>query len=271
MSIIENTQNEAIFARSTLANLLIRKINEIRAVASIDTCCLLLPAAYNSTLLISYDVVLKLTSIFSIFSMVYTTKIELWMCWLHASAFSNDSEALRQGPALKTLLTHVWIDEDLTGDRRQQEGGGEGAHTPLELGFEVLWAIRMGSPQRHSHSKNNNTKDIYLNAYLGSNSKLKFTTGVGLLKCWENSGTLHTNYYCGVTPRPKRRIYRCRIYRSEYTAPNAFRLLTPHLLMVRPPFWAKVATTITLTTFKGWKSSVNPASLANYRPLLSTV
>jgi hypothetical protein len=185
MSIIRDTQNEAIFARSTLANLLVRKINEIRAVASVDTCRLLLSTAYDSTLLISYNVLLELTSIFSVSSMVYTTKIEPRACLLYASALSNDSEALRQGPALEALLTHVWIDEDLTGDRRQQEGGGEGAHTPLKLGFEVLWAIRMGSPQRHSHSKNNNTKDIYLNTYSGSNSKLEFTTGVGLSKCWE--------------------------------------------------------------------------------------
>jgi hypothetical protein len=178
MNIVGDTQNEAIFARSTLPNLFVCKIDEIRAAASVDTGRLLLAAADNSILLISCNVLLELTSICSILSMVNATKIEPRACLPHTSTRSNDGEALRQGPALEALLTHVCVDEELTGDRGQQEGGGEGAYTPLELRFDVLWATRMGSPQRHSHGKNNNTKDTYLNTYCGSNSELKITMAV---------------------------------------------------------------------------------------------
>ena len=41
---------------------------------------------------------------------------------------------------------------------------------------------------------------------------------------WNISRLLHTNYYCAVLPRPKRRNHRCRNHRSETTVPNTFRL-----------------------------------------------
>jgi hypothetical protein len=72
-------------------------------------------------------------------------------------------------------LKHVCVNEDLTGDIEKQEGGREGAYTPLKLRSEVLWATRMGNPQQHSHCKNNNTPDIYLDTYYGNNSGLKIT------------------------------------------------------------------------------------------------
>jgi hypothetical protein len=145
---------------------------------NINTSRLLLITAKNSILLIYYNVLLKLTSICSIFSIVYKTKIEPRARLPHTSTRSNNGKALRQGPALEALLTHVCVDGELTGDRRQQEGGGEGAYTPLELRFDVLWATRMGGPQQHSHGKNNNTKDTNLNTNCGSNSKLKITMAV---------------------------------------------------------------------------------------------
>jgi hypothetical protein len=44
-------------------------------------------------------------------------------------------------------------------------------------------------------------QEIYLDTYLGSDSELKNTNGSGTAKCWEMSGMLHINYYCGVTPK----------------------------------------------------------------------
>jgi hypothetical protein len=73
-------------------------------------------------------------------------------------------------------LTSIRVIEELADDRRQQKGGREGSR--FELCFGMRRAIRMGSPQRYSHSKNNNTKDIYLNTDLGSNSELKTATAV---------------------------------------------------------------------------------------------
>jgi hypothetical protein len=103
------------------------------------------------------------------------TKIETGARLPYTSTCSNDGEALRQGPALEAPLTHVCVNEDLTSDMEQHEGGGEGAYTPLKLRSDVLWATRMGNPQLHSHSKNNKTPDIYLNTYYGNKSELEIT------------------------------------------------------------------------------------------------
>jgi hypothetical protein len=178
MSGLSDLPMKAILTRSMLSNLFVHKIYYIRVAISVSTSRLLLITADNGILLISYNMLLKLTSICSIFSIVYTTKIEPWAGLPHTSTRSNDGETLRQGPALEALLTHVCVDEELTGDRGRQEGGGEGAYTPLELRFDVLWATRMGSLQQHRHGKNNNTKDIYLNTYHGSSSELKIIMAV---------------------------------------------------------------------------------------------
>jgi hypothetical protein len=74
------------------------------------------------------------------------------------------------------LLTNIRVIEELAGYRRQQKGGREGSR--FKLCFNIRRAIRMGSPQRHSHGKNNNTKDIYINTDLRSNSELKIATAV---------------------------------------------------------------------------------------------
>jgi hypothetical protein len=74
------------------------------------------------------------------------------------------------------------------------EGGGrEGPYTRLKVELDVFWAIRMGSPQRSSHYKSN-TKNIYLNTYLGSDSGLKIVDGSSVARCWNDAGLLHTSY-----------------------------------------------------------------------------
>ncbi len=66
----------------------------------------------------------------------------------------------------------------------------------------------------------------YLSQYLfGKEQRAQITNGGGVAMRRGMSGMLHTNYYCGVTPRPKRRMHRCRIHRSECTVPNTFRKL----------------------------------------------
>jgi hypothetical protein len=71
----------------------------------------------------------------------------------------------------------------LIGGEGGGEGGGrEGPYTRLKVEFGVFWAIRMGSPQRSSHYKSN-TKNIYLNTYLGSDSGLKIVD-------WQFSGEM---------------------------------------------------------------------------------
>jgi hypothetical protein len=59
---------------------------------------------------------------------------------------------------LEALLTDICIIEDLASDWYIQKGGREGPYTRFEVYFDVLWAIRMGSPQRRSHSNNTTIK-----------------------------------------------------------------------------------------------------------------
>jgi hypothetical protein len=106
--------------------------------------------------------ILKLTSICSFVSMVYTAKFEPLPNTLLASTCSDDSEALRKSPALQTLFTELDVVENLAGDRGQQVGRGERPYTSLKICFDMLRARRMSAPQLRSHGGTNNTKkDLY--------------------------------------------------------------------------------------------------------------
>ena len=107
MSIVRNPQNKAEDAGSTPPELLSRENDEIRAAASVDIGKLLLSASSYNVLLVSLHMILKLTSICSFISMVYTAKFEALLCSLLTSTCSDDSEALRKSPALQTLFTEL--------------------------------------------------------------------------------------------------------------------------------------------------------------------
>ena len=76
VGIISNTQNKAVYARSTPANLLLYEHNEVETTLSVNTGGLLLITASNIVLLISLNVCLKLAGISCIISMVDTAKLK---------------------------------------------------------------------------------------------------------------------------------------------------------------------------------------------------
>jgi hypothetical protein len=128
---------------------------------SIDANGLLLTPTNNIILLISLNMPLKLPTVLSIVSVVYIMKLEALAYRLHATTSSYDSETLRQSLALKTLLIEICILKDLAVDRGQQEEGGEGLYTRFELYFDVLGAIRVGSPQGYGHNKTQHQEYLY--------------------------------------------------------------------------------------------------------------
>jgi hypothetical protein len=113
---VRNSQNKAKNARSAPPQLLPRENYEIRAATSVDICGLSLSARGYSILLISLNIPLKLTSIYSIVSMMYTAKFEPRFRRFQTATLLDNCEALREGPALKTLFTDVRVVEDLASD-----------------------------------------------------------------------------------------------------------------------------------------------------------
>lgn len=73
--------------------------------------------------------------------MMDTMKIEARASLLHVSAEAYDSETLSEGEALATLLTKLYIIEDLTVCRRRQVRGREPSGTGFNVATEMNRAV----------------------------------------------------------------------------------------------------------------------------------
>jgi hypothetical protein len=76
-------------------------------------------------------------------AMMDAMKIEATASVLHASAEAYDSETLSEGEALKTLLTRLYIIEDLTVCRRRQVRGSEPSGTGFNVATVMSKAVSM--------------------------------------------------------------------------------------------------------------------------------
>lgn len=72
-----------------------------------------------------------------------TMNIEARASLLHVSAEAYDSETLSEGEALTTLLTKLYIIEDLTVCRRRQIRGREPSGTGFNVATEMSRAVSM--------------------------------------------------------------------------------------------------------------------------------
>jgi len=151
MSVTFNTQNKAKFTRSTLANLLIREIHEVRTVSYVNIYGLLFTTTSNSVILISFNVVLELPPICSRRSVMYIAKIEARASHTCTPACLHDCEALRKGETLKTLSTELYIVKDLPRCRRFKKRSRKGSNAALNLIAKMRRTVRMRS-LKGSHS-----------------------------------------------------------------------------------------------------------------------
>ena len=95
MNIMTNTQNEVKYTRITFVNLFVSETNTVEIVTNVDISGLLFSTTSYSILLISLNVLLKLTSIKSIRSVMYTAKFEPWTSCLYVTTLSDNDKPLR--------------------------------------------------------------------------------------------------------------------------------------------------------------------------------
>jgi hypothetical protein len=73
----------------------------------------------------------------------------------------------------------------------------------------------VSSPQGHGHNKTQHQGYLYQDLF-GKRQQAQIMIGSKRSMCWATSGLLHKNYYCGVMPRPKRRMDLCRMDLSQH-------------------------------------------------------
>jgi hypothetical protein len=79
---------------------------------------------------------------------------------LHTTTCLNDSKTLSKGETLKTLLTELYIVEDLTSSRLFKETRGECPNASFNLAAEMGRAMMMSRPGQRSHGNSKTPRNL---------------------------------------------------------------------------------------------------------------